>query len=392
MKYNFDEIVDRTDTDCVMYDLRKLFFGTNDVLPMWVADMNFKTPDFVVEAIRKRAEHEIFSYTLRPEEFNNSIIKWLKRRHNWEVKNEWLSHSPGVVAGVTTAIMAFSEPGDKVIVQPPVYFPFFESITGSDRVCVENPLKLIDGRYHFDLEQLISVIDEKTKMLILCSPHNPGGMVWKKDELLELGRICKKNNILVISDEIHADLTFNGYSHTPFQKVSEELEMSSIVVMAASKTFNLAGLSTSFLIIPDAEMLEQYEKLLKTMHLTGGNIFGSIALEAAFTHGDEWLDQLVVYLENNFNYLNKFIKENLPKIKVMKPESTFLVWLDFREYGMDVKALNKFLIEKAKLGLFNGELFGTGGEGFMRINIGTHMSVLQKALEMLVEADKLISS
>ncbi|MFC2097782.1 MalY/PatB family protein [Bacteroidota bacterium] len=391
MKYNFDEIVDRTDTNSVMYDLRKLFFGTNDVLPMWVADMNFKTPDFVVDAIRKRAEHEIFSYTIRPPSFNNSIVKWLKGRHNWEIKNEWLSFSPGVVAGITNAIMAFSNPGDKIIVQPPVYFPFFESITGSDRLCVENPLKLVEGRYHFDFEQLISVIDKKTKILILCSPHNPGGMVWRKEELLELGRICKKNNILVISDEIHADLTFNGYFHTPFQIISEELGMNSIVVMSASKTFNLAGLSSSFLIIPDSKLLEQYEKLLKTMHLTSGNIFGSIALEAAFTHGDEWLDQLMIYLEKNYNYLQNFISEKLPRIKVMKPEATFLVWLDFRGYGMSSKELNKFLIEEAKLGLFNGEMFGTGGEGFVRINIGTPLSVLEEAMKRLVEAHKLIS-
>lgn len=383
MKYNFDEPVDRTDTNCFMYDARKRFFGTDEILPLWVADMGFKTPPFVTEAIRARTDHEIFSYSIRPDSYTNAIISWLQRRHNWDVNREWISFSPGVVSGFTMAIMAFTEPGDKIIVQPPVYFPFFESITGTNRKILENPLKLVDGRYFFDLDQLKSIIDERTKILILCSPHNPGGMVWSKEELFAIAKICKDNNIMVISDEIHADLVYKGYKHTPFHKVSEELGLDSIVNMAPSKTFNLAGLATSFLIIPDSEIHKKYESILRTMHLDMGNIFGTIALEAAFTNGDNWLDQLIIYIESNFNYLNEFIKEKLPKIKVIKPESTYLVWLDFREYGIADKELSEILVEKAKLGLFPGFLFGTGGEGFIRINIGTQLSVLKEALRKM---------
>ncbi len=386
MKYNFDEIIDRTNTNSIMYDARKRFFGTEDVLPMWVADMAFRTPEYIVKAIRERTKHEIFSYFSRPDSYNKSIIDWLDRRHEWRISNDWISFSPGVVAGITNAILAFSKPGDKVIVQPPVYFPFFESITGTGRICIENPLKLRNGRYNFDIEQLKSVIDKKTRILILCSPHNPGGMVWTQKELLELGRICRDNKILAISDEIHADLVYKPNKHIPFSKVADELKINSIVVMAASKTFNLAGLATSFLIIPDDEIREEYEKLLQTMHLTMGNIFGSIALETAFREGDEWLDQMMNYLWKNYLFLKDYFDKNIPAIKVIQPESTYLVWLDFREIGMDSQELSRFLIEKAKLGLFNGEMFRTGGDGFIRINIAVPLSVLQEALGRLFRA------
>jgi len=383
MKYNFDEIIDRTNTNSVMYDARKRFFGSDDVLPMWVADLGFKTPDFIVKAIRDRTEHEIFSYFVKPDSYDTSIISWLKRRHNWSIEKEWISFSPGVVSGITSSILAFSEPGDKIIVQPPVYFPFFESVRGTDRVCVENPLKLINNRYYFDFDQLISIIDKNTKILILCSPHNPGGMVWTEKELSELARICKENNILVISDEIHADLVFKPNIHIPFSKIAQQISTRNIVVMSASKTFNLAGLATSFLIIPDKEIKDHYEKLLQTMHLSMGNIFGTIALENAFINGDDWLDQMMDYLWCNFLYLEDFIKQKLPGIKIIKPESTYLVWLDFRDLGIDSQELSKILVEKARLGLFRGDMFGTGGEGFIRINIAVPMSILKEALNRL---------
>lgn len=386
MKYNFDEIIDRKRTDCIKYDALPMFFGADDILPVWVADMDFRTPDFIMDAIRKRLEHEILGYTFRSEAFSNSIINWVKQRHNWEVPKEWISFSPGVVASITGSVLAFTEPGDKVIVQTPVYFPFFESVRGVKRRLVENPLKLESGRYFFDLEDLEAKIDEKTKMLILCNPHNPGGMVWRHDELDALSEICIRHNLIVVSDEIHSDLIFKGNTHIPYPTLSEEAAQNSIVCMAPSKTFNVAGLSTSFVVIPNPDMLKTYEKLMRTLHIHMGNIPGTVALEAAYNHGNEWLNEMMEYVECNYEYLSGFICKNLPRVKVMKPEATYLVWLDFTAYGMKDKQLNKFLVEKAKVGLNNGIRFGRNGDGFMRINIGCPRSIVEEALNRIYEA------
>lgn len=385
-KYNFDEIIDRRGTDCIKYDALPQFFGADGLLPVWVADMDFRTPDFVMNAVRKRLEHEILGYTFRGDSYHEAIQGWLKRRHNWEVRREWISFSPGVVSALTMAVMAFTQPGEKVVVQPPVYFPFYESVRGSKRRIVENPLKLVDGRYCFDLEDLEQKIDDQTKMLLLCSPHNPGGMVWSRTELEALYDVCASRNVLVVSDEIHADLLYPGQVHTPFAAVSEKAAQNSIVCMAPSKTFNLAGLSTSFVVIPNPELMKEYERLLRTLHVNMGNIPGAVALEAAYTSGDDWLNQLMEYVEGNYRFLENFFLENLPEVKVMKPEATFLVWLDFRAYGMKDKELNRFIVEKARVGLNNGGRFGTGGDGFMRINLGCPRSVLAEALTRLKNA------
>ena len=386
MKYNFDEIIERKGTDCIKYDGLPMFFGADDILPVWVADMDFRTPDFIMDAIRKRLDHEILGYTFRSEAFSNSIINWVKHRHNWEVPKEWISFSPGVVASITSSVLAFTGPGDKVIVQTPVYFPFFESVRGVKRLLIENPLKLLNGRYCFDLEDLESKIDEKAKMLILCNPHNPGGMVWRQDELKALSEICIRHNLIVVSDEIHSDLIFKGNSHIPFPTLSEEAAKNSIVCMAPSKTFNVAGLSTSFVVMPNPDMMKSYEKLMRTLHIHMGNIPGTVALETAYTHGQNWLNELMEYVEGNYGYLSGFISKNLPGIKVMKPEATYLVWLDFSAYRMNDKQLNKFLIEKAKVGLNNGSRFGRNGNGYMRINIGCPRSIVAEALNRIYEA------
>lgn len=385
-KYNFDEIVIREGTNCLKFDARSRFFNSNDVLPLWVADMDFKTPDFIVDAIKKRLEHEIFGYTFRSDNYYQSIIGWMARRHNWSIKKEWISFSPGVVAGLTLAVETFSKPGDSIIVQPPVYFPFFDLVKGSKRKMVENPLKVENGRYTFDLEDLKSKIDGNTKILLLCNPQNPGGMVWTKEELTELGNICLENNILVVSDEIHSDLIFDGYRHIPFASLSKEIANNCIVCMAPSKTFNVAGFSSSLVIIPDQNKFTRYERTLGVGHLGMGNIFGTIAMQAAYTHGDEWLGQLLEYLEENYNYLEEYFSDNLPKVKVMKPEATYLIWLDFREYGMKDSELSKFATEVAKVALNNGGRFGTGGDGWLRINIGCPKSNLIEALNRLSTA------
>jgi cystathionine beta-lyase len=382
MRYNFDEPVDRTNTNSIKYDGRSMFFGKADLLPLWVADMDFRTPDFIVEAIRKRAEHEIFGYTFRGESYNQAILNWLKRRHNWTIKPEWISFSPGVVAGLTLAIEAFSKPGDGVILQPPVYFPFFDSIKGTGREMIENPLRLENGRYYFDLEDLKKKITSKTKLLLLSNPHNPGGMAWNKEELGQLAKICLENRILIISDEIHSDLIFPGFKHTPLAGISDEIAQNCIVCMSPSKTFNTAGLTTSFLVIPNKRHLAAYERVMRLPHLHMGNVFGTVALEAAYNDGDEWLDQLLKYLYENYLFLEKFFAEHLPEVKVMKPEATYLIWVDFSALGLSDEDLNRKLVEGG-VGLNRGVQFGKQGKGFMRVNIGCTSDVLRQALELI---------
>jgi cystathionine beta-lyase len=385
-KYNFDEIVPREGTNCLKYDAREMFFKSKEVLPLWVADMDFKTPDFIVEAIKKRLEHEIYGYTFRSDSYYESIMGWMKRRHDWEIEKEWISFSPGVVAGLTFAIEAFSKPGDGVVVQPPVYFPFFDSVKGTKRKMIENPLKIKSGRYSFDFEDLKSKIDENTKLLLLCNPQNPGGMVFTREELTELANICLENNIIVISDEIHSDLIYKGNKHIPFASLSEEIAKNCVVLMAPSKTFNVAGFSSSLLIAPNKTLKARYERAIGVGHLHMGNIFGAIAMEAAYTNGDDWLEQLLEYLWSNYQFIEDFIEAKLPKVKVMKPESTYLIWLDFTAYGMKNQELSAFATQKAKVGLNDGGRFGTGGDGWLRINIGCPRSILVEALERLEKA------
>ena len=385
-KYNFNEIIKREETNCIKYDAREWYFKTNDVLPLWVADMDFKTPDFIVDAIKKRAEHEIYGYTFRPESYYQAIIDWMKKRHNWEIKKEWISFSPGVVAGLTFAIETFSKPGDEVVVQPPVYFPFFDCVKGTKRKMIENPLKIVDERYTFDLEDLKSKLTEKTKLLLLCNPQNPGGMVWTREELTGLTEICLEKNIMIISDEIHSDLVFRGNKHIPLASISDEVAQNCIVSMAPSKTFNVAGLASSVVIIPNKTNFARYERAMGVGHFGMGNIFGSVALEAAYKNGEVWLEQLLDYLWDNYELLNEFFNTNLPRVKVMKPEATYLIWLDFRNYGMKNDELMKFTIQNAKVGLNDGGRFGFGGDGWLRINIGCPRSTLQEALERLKNA------
>jgi cystathionine beta-lyase len=388
-KYNFDEIIERRGTDCVKYDMLDSYFGNSEALPLWVADTDFRVPDFILKALRTRMNHEILAYSYRPESYFEAIIGWMDRRYGWKIGKEMISSSPGVVSAVTMLIMALSEPGDQVIVHPPVYFPFFTSIKGSGRNMIENPLVLKEERYTFDFENLKQIIGAKTRLLVLCSPHNPGGMVWTMEELVELSRICTENGIMIISDEIHADLVFRGNTHIPVPMVSEQVAMNSAVLMAASKTFNVAGLSTAFVVIPNKRLRLKYEQVLNTIHISSGNIFGNIALEAAFQHGDEWLSQLMGYLEENYRFLDTFIKERIPGIKIMKPEATYLVWLDLSAYHLSETRLAKILIE-GDIALNNGSRFGTGGEGFFRLNFGCPRSVLEEGLMRMERALQMI--
>lgn len=387
MNWNFDEPVRREGTQSVKYDLRKDVFQTEEVLPLWVADMDFKVPDFIQKAMEKRLQHPIYGYTFRGDGFYTSLINWMKRRHQWDIRREWIEFSPGVVPALNMFTLAFTNPGDRIIVQPPVYFPFFTAVEDHGRKRLDNPL-LWEDEYRMDLEGLKKQIRKNTKMLFLSNPHNPVGRCWRPEELKALAEICLENNILIISDEIHADLVLPGYTHTPMASLGEEIARQTITCLAASKTFNLAGLATSALVIPNEERMETYRTWLNKLHIGGGNLFGAVATEAAFTGGDEWLDQLLVYLQKNVDLLTEYIGKKIPEIKVIKPEATYMVWLDCRKLGSSEDELNRIFVEKAGLGLNKGAMFGSGGEGFMRINLACPAATVETALNQLYKAIK----
>ncbi len=384
MKYDFDSYVERKHTNSVKWDGMKEFFGTDDALPMWVADMDFQSPQPVVEAIQKRAVHGVYGYTFN-EELYSAFSKWLEKRHNWRVKREWLRTIPGVLPGLAAAILAFSDEDDEVILQPPVYYPFFRMVQGLNRKMVFNELNFSDGIYTMDLKDLKKKITSKTKLLVLCSPQNPTGRVWKKEELKELGKICAENDILILSDEIHADLVYKRYKHTPMATLYPQ---NTLVFMAPSKTFNIAGLGTAFAIVPNKKFFESLSQKLDSMGFGSGNVFGLTAAQAAYEKGEEWLDALLDYLEENLNFLKKFVSERMPIVKVVEPQGTYLVWLDFRNLGLNDEALKEFLLKKAKVAFDDGPIFGPGGEGFQRINIATPRSLLREGLERIEEALK----
>ncbi len=386
MVYNFDEILNRKGTNSLKHDGRLRYFGTDDILPLWVADMDFRTPDFIMQAIRKRAEHEILGYSIKSEGYDQSVVNWMERRFGWTIQPEWISFTPGVVSAINFAVLAYTDPGDKIIIQVPVYFPFFTAIKDHNRLILYNQLKYQDGNYNMDLENLESLIDDKAKLLILCSPHNPVGRVWKREELIALGDICLKHNLVVFSDEIHSDIIIKGNIHTPFASISKELDSITVTSMAPSKTFNVAGLASSVAIISDAGLRKRFEQIPKSLHLTSGNIFGNIALEAAYSKGEEWLGQMLEYIENNYIFVKSFIDEYIKDIKVIRLEGTYLVWLDCNYLKNKAGDLNNFFVQKAKAGLSRGTDFGPGGDGFMRINIGCPQSVLREALDRVKNA------
>ncbi len=385
MKYNFDEYVERRNTKSVKWDGMKEVFGTEDALPMWVADMDFLSPPEVVNALIERAKHGVYGYTLKDEGFYNSFINWVKKRHNWEIKRKWIVATPGVVSAISLAILAFTKPSDEIILQPPVYYPFFRVVSGLGRKIVYNPLKFENERYTIDFDDLERKINGKTKMLILCSPQNPTGRVWTEEELSKLGNICKRNDILIASDEIHADIVYKEYKHTPIASLSD-FANNTITFMAPSKTFNVAGLNTAMTIIPNEELLKSFSMMLENMGLGIGNVFGITASQAAYENGEEWLDALLDYLKENLEFLKSFVAERMPQVKVVEPEGTYLVWMDFRSLNMSDEELRTFMLEKAKVALDDGYIFGPGGSGFQRINIATPRKLLKEGLERMEKA------
>jgi cysteine-S-conjugate beta-lyase len=386
MRWDFDEEVSREGTGCVKYDLRKQVFGTGDVLPMWVADMDFKTPDFIISAIEKRLKHEVMGYSFHPPEYFSSVSAWLRTRHQWEIEDEWIAFCPGVVPALNLCTLAFTRPGDSVIIQPPVYTPFFSAVENHGRDLILNQLKESDGKWTMDLDSLAASITPSTRMIIISNPHNPVGRSWKPDELTGLADICIKNNILLLSDEIHSDLVLPGYTHTPAAKLSEKIAEITVTCIAPSKTFNLAGLSTSSVIISNPVLRKYFKSKVEHLQIGNGNIFGTVASIAAYSEGLEWLDKLLEYLNRNASYVIDYCRNFIPEIIPVKPEATYMIWLDCRKLGMTGKKLGKFFVREALVGLNEGSSFGPGGEGFMRMNLATTNNKVIRAMESIRRA------
>lgn len=368
---SFDTLIDRRGSGALKTDaLRERFpmyrneDGRDDLLPMWVADMDFATPDFILEAIRQRLEHPVLGYTIEPADYRPAIIDWVSSHHQWQIQPEWISYIPGVVKGIGTALNLFTNPGDSVAIMEPVYHIFRQVIEGNGR-------KVVGGK------------EGSPAVFLLSNPHNPIGICWSREWLQELAHYCYENHILVISDEIHADLALFGHKHIPFASVSEEAAMNSITFMAPTKTFNMAGIISAYSVIPNPSIRERYYQWLDTNELSEPNIFAPIATIAAYRKGEAWRQQLIQYIEQNILFVEQYVAQHLPQVKVVRPEASFLVWLDCRALGLSHEALIDLFVNRARLALNDGEMFGHGGEGFMRMNVGCPRTVLQQALERL---------
>ena len=385
MKYNFDEVIDRRGTSAIKVEGVKEIWGRDDLLPLWIADMDFATAPFVTEAIRRRLENPVLGYTAKPDSYYQAIINWNKSRYGLDVEKEMIHFVPGIVPGLGMALNTFTQPGDKVMIQPPVYGPFHWLNTRADRTLVTNPLKLVDGTYRMDMEAFREQV-KGCKVFILCNPHNPGGIVWTEEELNEVAEICYEEGVLVFSDEIHADLTLPPHKHRPFALVSEKARMNSVTFMSPSKAFNMPGLTASHALVFNSKLRRKFHAFLESCELNLGHVFAFLAVEAAYSNGTEWLDQCLAYIQGNIDYVDAFTREHTPKIKVIRPQASFLVWLDCCEMGLSQEALVDFFVDKAHLALNDGTAFGQEGTGFMRLNVASSRSVLEQAMKQLAEA------
>ena len=389
MQYDFDTPIDRTHTWSIKHDFKKENGKADDILPLWVADMDFRSPDSVVEALKKAVDHGIFGYSRADESYFDAVAAWYQKRHHLTLQPEWMTCTPGIVFALSIAVRAFTQEGDAVLIQPPVYHPFSRAILRNKRTLVENPLVLKDGHYEMDLEELEQkVLDEHVKLMILCNPHNPVGRVWTREELTALADICLRHHVYVISDEIHGDFVWQGHEQTPYASISEEACLHSMMCTAPSKTFNLAGMATSNLFIPDPEMRRKFRSELLDVGQENMNRLGLFACRAAYEGGGEWLDQLIGYLAGNLALVRDFCKNRVPQIQVVEPEGTYLAWLDCRELGMTDDELMAFFSNEAKVWLDPGTHSGEQGSGFMRFNLGSSRSVIAQALDQIEAAWK----
>lgn len=387
MQYNFDKIIDRTGTNDVKHVFLDKMFGRTDLTPLWVADMDFETPDFITDALKRRLEHSLFGYTANPEDYWPTIKQWIYDHHQWDVKTRWMTFIPGIVKGIGMAINVFVKEDEKVIIQPPVYHPFRLTPQGNKRKVVFNPLiENPDGSYSMDFDNLAKVADEKCRMLILSNPHNPAGICWDRDTLVKLADFCASKGIIVISDEIHCDMALFGHKHIPFASVSETAEQNSITFGAPSKTFNIAGIVSSYAIVPNNELRNKFYTWLSANELNDSTFFATIATMAAYKNGEEWRRQMLQYIESNILFIEDYFKQNIPAVKPLRPQASFLVWLDCRGLNLSHDALLDLFINKARLALNDGAMFGEEGTGFMRLNVACPRSILEQALSQLKEA------
>ncbi|WP_084670772.1 MalY/PatB family protein [Marinitoga hydrogenitolerans] len=364
------------------YEWNKHLFMEKDILPMWVADMDFEAPEEVIHALKERMEHGVYGYTFEPVDLKDNIINWLKYKHNWEIKKDWLLSMHGVIPALNFSIQLYTNPGDNILVQTPVYPPFMSSVKNNNRKLLINELKLENNHYEIDFDDFERKAKE-AKMFILCSPHNPIGRVWKKNELEKMAEICLKNDVLIVSDEIHADLTFKNFKHIPIASISEEVSNNTITLMAPSKTFNIAGFHYAFAIIKNVELRNKFKNWIKQSGLFLHNIAGLVAANAAYKYGKNWLIETMEYIEENYKFVREYFEKNIPEVGVIKSEGTFLVWLDFRKLNLSQDELKDLLEKKAKIGLNNGITFGTNGEGFMRMNIATSRENVMEACKRI---------
>lgn len=388
MKFNFDKIIDRTNNFSAKWSEMNKNFGTNNLLPMWVADMDFLTAPCVMEALKDRLEQGIFGYTTRPSSYNESIVNWLDNRFSWKINQEWLMFSPAVITSISLLIQNLTQKNDKIMIQEPVYSPFHNIVESNERSLVISPLvKLDDGSYVMDYEDIEAKIKD-VKVFILCNPHNPVGRVWTREELTRLGEICLKHNVLVISDEIHSDIILKNHKHTPFASISKEFSENTITCMAPTKTFNLAGLQSSFLVISNPYYYEVMDKAFSILDIKRNNAFSLVATEAAYNYGEDWLYELIKYIEDNVDFAIDYIKNHIPQLKVKKPEGTYLLWVDFSNLNVDKKDLKNALINKGRIALSDGSSFGIGGDGYYRINLACPRSMVLEGLKRIEFAIK----
>lgn len=384
MSYDFDRIVPRAGSGALKYDARAATFGRDDVLPLWVADMDFAAPEAITRALVERAQHPIYGYTLPPESAYRALMDWMQARHGWAIEREWILLVPGVVPSLNAVVMALTAPGEGVIVQPPVYFPFFSAATKTGRTLVENPLLLDGTRYRMDYEHLEECA-QQARLMLLCSPHNPVGRVWQPEELTRVLEIARRHDLTIVADEIHADLIYPEHRHRALATLADD-GANIVTAVAPSKTFNIPGLGLSALIVPDARRRHAIYQVLDQVHMSAGNPFSLAAFETAYREGGPWLESLLAYLQRTRDDAAEFIKRELPQLTLIPAEGTYLLWLDCRRLGMDDSALKRFMVHQAGLGLSPGSLFGAGGSGFMRLNIGAPRSVVMEALERLKTA------
>ena len=388
--YDFNAPIDRRGTHCVKFDALKDMYGRDDLLSLWVADMDFATPDFIIDALKRRLDHHVLGYPVQYDGYWQSVVNWIYNHHGWQVQREWMRYIPGIVKGIGMVVNVFTQPGDKIIIQPPVYHPFRLVPEHNGREIVMNPLRREGDSYTMDFEQLEQIIDDKCRILILANPHNPIGITWDRATLTRLADIAVKHNLIVISDEIHCDMALYGNKHIPFASVSENAARCSITFGAPSKTFNIAGIVSSYAIVPNETLRERFFAWLTANEMDMATIFAMVATETAFNQGEEWRQQMLSHIESNIDYVDEYLKANIPKVRVIKPQASFLVWLDFSALGLEHEKLIDMLVNDAHLAMNDGAMFGIGGEQHTRLNVGTQRAVLEQAMAQLKNAiDKL---